>query len=133
MRAMHLITMLSLMLGFTAIACTEDDPCDPGFIHVKSACVKLPPAPVAPNLDAADDAASPDAMAAKTSELGDPCTSNADCVGANNICINDFSNPMYCTKSCVQGDPSACPATWTCFNAEPFLPGTGQICAKPRK
>lgn len=119
-----------LLIGLVAclVGCIEENPCDPGYIHVAGACVPLPP-DAAPKTDAQSFT---DAATAAMSKFGDSCAVSDDCKGSINYCVNDFSNPLYCTKRC---DPAApeCPTGWTCFNAEQFIPGAGQICAQPRK
>jgi hypothetical protein len=116
------------------VGCSEDTPCDPGYIHVTSSCVPLPPEAAPPKVEVVADAAVTEAaapVAIPSSAYGDLCTVNEDCKGSINYCINDLANPPYCTKKC---DPAApmCPDKWSCFNAEIFIPGAGQICAKPR-
>ncbi|MBK7858191.1 MAG: hypothetical protein IPJ65_06120 [Archangiaceae bacterium] len=45
--------------------------------------------------------------------VGDPCTTDRDCLGRT--CLNDGLPGGYCTLSCSMSDPNTCPAGSVCI------------------
>lgn len=124
-----LVTCLALIVG-----CSEDNPCDPGYIHVTSACVPLPPEAAPPKVveDAGvQDADSPDTQAVVVggSKFGDFCDDTKVCTGEVNYCAVQPGKPGYCSRQGCEKDSSICPATWKCADLSFVL--QGHVCTKP--
>jgi hypothetical protein len=134
MRSLHKLAMPILVTCLTMlVGCSEDTPCDPGYIHVTSSCVPLPPeaAPPKPVADAGVDAGALDAapVVVTGSMFGDFCDSAKPCTGEVSFCAAKPGSSGYCSRQGCDLNASICPPTWTC--ADLSFVGQGHFCSKP--
>ena len=67
------------------------------------------------------------------SELGDTCTSAADCHCDVNYCgIQPGETSGACTRTGCVEDPSVCPEDWSCMDLKVFNPSLPSICVPPQ-
>jgi hypothetical protein len=124
-----------LMLCAIAVACKDDDPCDPGQIERNSAC--YPPAKggnsAAGGSGGASEAGEGGGSGAATdTPFGSPCADtvgSSDCAGNAPVCadLSPLGQTIMCTQTdCSTGEAHAgvCPSGFTCF----AVPGYPSVC-----
>lgn len=128
----RLVLMASMASALSGVSCSDDNPCDPGYIFAETVC-KLPPLDAAAPTPDAQTSASDSAMdtmeAPAKSSFGDPCTVDTDCTGDTDYCAAAPGAPKFCSTRGCDKNPGLCPSGWTCFDATAF--GAGHVCLKP--
>ena len=130
-RRLFLSTFLSLLLFCPA--CLSDKVCGDDFVAVDGLCY-LPADTQASVTDAGEpDTESGDEPADLPSGMMDPCTSNSDCNGEADYCLQ----PNYpdlngnCTTQGCTLDPDNCPEGYLCLDLSVYLGGLPTVCTWP--
>ena len=126
-------TTFLVLTSLTMLACSVDDPCDPGQTHRNGFCVAAPDQTGGAAGSSAETGGAPQggeggeagapgnsspggAPASDGGKLGDECASDDACSPAAHYCaINPGDTVGYCTPTGCDEDPSVCPSdAWSC-------------------
>jgi hypothetical protein len=107
--------LVSIVMLFVAVACTEARPCDDASYFVDGVC--------RPKADAGPS------EAASGPTFGTPCTEQAQCTGVVNACLKRDTDPSgQCSFTGCDVTPGACPSGWSCCDLAAIQPGAPFGC-----
>jgi hypothetical protein len=133
------VILCALGLCGMAVACNDDEPCDPGQVVRNTQCYPAPASGGETGSGGAQSGgeagvASGAPSSAAETPFGTTChdtADSADCAGVAPICadLTKLGQTVMCTQiNCAAGEANAgvCPAGFTCF----AFPGYPSVCTK---